>query len=63
MVRNDRLFSWKKIRSRSRVVEYAIYSRFLDGTVDDIEEIIVFTKDEDIEKYVKKKYWKILSYN
>ena len=56
MVRDNRLFSWKKIRSRSRVVEYAIYSWFLDGTVDDIEEIIVMTKDEDIEQYVKKKY-------
>ncbi len=56
MKNGNRLYSYYKIRAKSRVVEYAIYSWFLDGTVDDIEEIIVMTKDEDIEQYIKKKY-------
>lgn len=50
-------YCYNKIRQKGRVVEYAIYSFFDDGSFNDIEDIIVLSKDDDIEQYIKDKYW------
>ena len=44
------------VRKKSRVIEYVIYSFFDDGSFNDIENIVVLPKNENIEQYIKDKY-------
>lgn len=56
----DKYYSYSEIRSRWNVVEYAIYSYLSDGSFDDIENVIVLNKREDIEDYIMKNYGRLL---
>lgn len=57
---DGKYFSYNVIRSKGRVVEYAIYSYNNDGSFDDVEDIITLTVDESIEDYIREKYWPLL---
>lgn len=50
-------YNYSLIRKKDRVVEYAIYSYNEDGSIKDLEDIVVLSKDENIEQYIKNKYW------
>lgn len=53
---DGKYFSYNVIRSKGRVVEYAIYSYNNDGSFDDVENIVTLTVDESIEDYIREKY-------
>lgn len=57
---DGKYFSYNVIRSKDRVVEYAIYSYNNDGSFDDVENIVTLTVDESIEDYIREKYWPLL---
>lgn len=54
------LYFWVLIRKKSRVREFAIYSMADDGSINDCEEVVVLSKDEDIDQYVREHYWNLL---
>lgn len=53
-------YDYQVIRAKSRVVEYAIYSFFSDGSFNDCENVVVLNKHESIEDYIRKNYWNYL---
>lgn len=53
-------YFYVKIRAKSRVVEYAIYSYDEDWAVNDCESVVVLNKDEDIKQYVREHFWPLL---
>ncbi len=53
-------YDFVMIRAKSRVVEYAIYSYFEDGSLNDCEDVVVLNKDDSIEDYIRKRFWNYL---
>lgn len=50
-------YNYSLIRKKDRVVEYAIYSYNEDGSINDLEDVVILGKDEWIVDYIRKYYW------
>ena len=50
-------YNYLLIRKKDRVVEYAIYSYNEDGSINDLEDVVILGKDEWIVDYIRKYYW------
>lgn len=57
----DKLFDYALISTRGNQNEWGIYRYNSDKSFDDRYDLVVLSKDIDIEKYIVENYWQLLS--